>query len=123
MTVGLSKALVALVVSVLAALGTAVGSGAIGDLSTEDWVQTAAVILGGTALVAVTENVGAGIGATIRAIVGAATAGITAWQVAFENDHLITQGEWISVVVSVITALGAVYQKTERRTMRLGPER
>lgn len=121
MNVGLSKALVALVVAILTTLGQAIGSGSLDDLQTADWVQTVAIILGGTAFVAVLENISGGLGTAIRALAGAATAGIAAWQVAYENDKLITQGEWIGVAVAVISALAAVYQKTERRVIRLGP--
>lgn len=107
---GLQKALVALVVAVLAALGTAVGSGSLGDLSTADWVQTIVLILGGSAVVGVLENVPGVFGGAVKAIVGAALAGLVAWQVAFENDHVISQGEWLAIAIAVITALSAVYQ-------------
>lgn len=119
MTVGLSKALVALVVAVLAALAQAVGSGAVDDLGTYDWVQTAAIILGGAAITAVIDNIPGVLGGVARALVGAATSGLAAWQVAYENDHVITQGEWLGVAIAVIGALSAVYQKAERRVVTL----
>lgn len=124
MTIGLSKALVALLLAVLAALTTAVGTGEIGDLSGRAWVEAVGIIVGGTALTAVLENVPGAFGGAIRAVVGGATVALTAWQVAYDNEepvlHVVTQGEWLTVIIAFVTALSAVYQKTERRTLRLG---
>lgn len=120
MSVGFSKALVALVVAGLAAVAQAIGAGSLGDLGTYDWLQTVGIILGGAAFTAVLENIDGGVAGIIRAVAGAATAGITAWQVAYENDHVVTQGEWLGVAIAVITALSAVYQKAERRVYTLG---
>ena len=107
-----TKALVALVMAVLTALIQALGNGAVGDLTGHDWVRVALVILGGTAATWFAENGAAA--PIIKGILGAATAGLTAWTVAYENDvpalgH-VSQGEWLGVALAVFAALTAVYQ-------------
>ncbi len=114
---GWTKALVALVMAVLTALVMAVGTGSLNDLSTLDWVKTAVLFLTGATVVGLLENVPGIFGGAIKSIVGAAVAGLTGWQVAFENDHLISQGEILTIAIAVVGALSAVYQIPE------GPER
>lgn len=104
------KAGVTLVTAGITALVVAIGSGAVSDLSTADWVQTIVIFLTGSAVVGLLDNVPGVAAGAIKAVVGAAVAGLTAWQVAYENDHLITQGEWLSILLATITALSAVYQ-------------
>ena len=104
------KAGVALVVAVLTALAQAVGNGSLDDLDTEGWVKVALVVLGGAAATWFAENVPGVAGGIIKAVLGAATAGLTAWTVAFENDGVISQGEWLTIAIAVIGALTLVYQ-------------
>jgi hypothetical protein len=107
-----TKAIVALVVGVLAAIAQAIGNGEIGDLSGEDWVKVALVVLGGSAATWFAANGPAA--PMIKAFLGAATAGLTAWVVAFENDvpaqGVVSQGEWIGIALAVTAALTATYQ-------------
>ena len=103
-----AKAVVALVLSVITAVVAAVGNGDLGDLDTNGWVKVALVVLGGTAATWFAEN---GAGApVIKAVLGAATAALAAWSVAYENDGVITQGEWLTVVAAGLGALTLVYQ-------------
>lgn len=106
-----TKAFVTLFVSLLMAVGTSVvGDSEIGDLSTSDWVKVALTFLGGSVVVGILDNVKGYFGGVIKCVVGAAVAGLTAYQVAFENDQVVTQGEWLGVVIAVFLALSAVYQ-------------
>ena len=105
-----TKALVTLLIAVLMGLGTAIGSGSIDDLGTSDWVQAIVLLLTGSVIVGLLDNIPGYFGGVIKAVVGAAVAGLTAWQVAFENDHVVSQGEWLAVAIAVVTGLAAVYQ-------------
>jgi hypothetical protein len=109
-----AKALTALVLAIITAIAAAIGNGSLDDLDTSGWVKVALVILGGSALTQFVENVVGAFGGVIKALMGAATAGLTAWTVAYENDlpglHQISQGEWLTISIAVITALAAVYQ-------------
>ncbi len=105
-----TKALVTLVISALMAIGVALGGGSLGDLSTQDWVETAILFLTGSVVVGLLTNVRGYFGGVIKAVVGAAVAGLTAFQVAITNDNIVTQGEWLSVVIAVFIGLSAVYE-------------
>lgn len=104
------KAIVALVAAAATALATAVGNGALDDLSTNDWIKVALVVLGGTAATWFVENVPGVAGGIIKAVLGAATAFLTALSVAYENDGVISQGEWLTAIAALLIALTAVYQ-------------
>lgn len=104
------KAAVTLATAVLMALIMAIGAGSFSDLTTQDWVETAILFLTGSVVVGILDNVPGVFGGVIKAVVGAAVAGLTAWQVAFENDHIITQGELLTIALAVVTGLSAVYQ-------------
>ena len=112
-----AKAFTALVLAIITAIAAAVGNGALDELGTEGWVKVAIVILGGTALTQFVDNVLGAYGGAIKSMIGAATAGLTAWTVAYENDQpvqfVISQGEWLTVAIAVVTALSAVYQIPE----------
>lgn len=112
-----AKALTTLVIAIITAIAAAVGNGAIGDLDGNAWVKVALVILGGTALTQFVENVFGVFGGVIKCLIGAATAGLTAWTVAYENDQpvqfIVSQGEWLTIALAVVTALAAVYQIPE----------
>lgn len=112
-----AKATTALVVAIITAIAAAVANGAVDDLGGSEWVKVALVILGGTALTQFVDNVPGVFGGVIKALIGAATAGLTAWTVAYENDvpglHVVSQGEWLTIAIAVITALSVVYQIPE----------
>lgn len=107
-----TKAIVALVGGVLAAIGQAIGTGELGDLSGNDWVKVILVILTGSAATWFAENGAAA--PMIKAFLAGATAGLTAWVTAFENDApikgLVSQGEWFGVALAAFVALTAAYQ-------------
>jgi hypothetical protein len=105
-----TKAIVALVAAALAALATAVGNGETGDLDGNDWIKVALVVLGGAAVTWFVENVQGVAGGIIKAVVGGATAFLTALSVAYENDGVISQGEWLTAFGALVVALSAVYQ-------------
>ena len=104
------KAIVALVAAVATAVATGVGNGELDDLSGQDWVKIALVVLGGTALTWFVENVPGVAGGVIKAVLGGATAFLTALSVAYENDGVISQGEWLTAIGAALVALSAVYQ-------------
>jgi len=110
------KAIATLVISILAAFVAGIGNGELGDLDTGGWVKVALVVLGGTGFTWFAENVTGVLGGAIKAFLGAATAGLTAWTVAYENDLVVSQGERLTIVIAVITALTAVYQLRNTRT-------
>jgi hypothetical protein len=105
-----TKAFVALLAAVITAVATGVGNGELGDLDTGQWIGVALVILGGGALTWFAENVPGVAGGIIKAALGAATAFLTALQVAYQNDHVISQGEWLTALGALFVALTAVYQ-------------
>jgi hypothetical protein len=105
-----AKAVVALVAAVATAVATAVGNGNLDDLSGSDWVKVALVVLGSTALVWFAENVPGVYGGAIKATLAALTAGLTALSVAYQNDGVISQGEWLTAFGAALIALTAVYQ-------------
>lgn len=104
------KAIVALIAAAATAVATAVGNGALDDLSGADWVKVALVVLGGSAATWFVENVPGVFGGVIKAVIAAATAFLTALSVAYENDGVISQGEWLTAIGALLVALSAVYQ-------------
>lgn len=104
------KAIAALVVSVLTAIVAAVGNGSLDDLDGNAWVKIALVVVGGTGATWFVENVPGLAGGVIKAVLGTATAALTAWTVAYENDGVVSQGEWLTIIAAALTALTAVYQ-------------
>lgn len=106
------KAVVAFVAAVATAIATAVGNGSIDGLSTREWIGVALIVLGGTALTQLVENVlGAYMGA-IKSIIGGVTAFLTALDVGYQNDGVISQGEFLTAVGALFVALSVVYQVT-----------
>lgn len=111
-----TKAIVALIMAALAAVGQAVGNGSISDLSTHDWVRAIIVFLGTGAVTWFAANGAAA--PIIKALLGAAGAGLTAWTVAYENDvpaqGVVGQGEWLGIALAVVSALTVIYQFANR---------
>jgi hypothetical protein len=104
------KAIVALLAAIATAVATAVGNGSIDDIDGAGWVKIALVVLGGGALTWFVENVPGVFGGVIKAVIGGATAFLTALSVAYENDGVISQGEWLTAIGALLVALSAVYQ-------------
>jgi hypothetical protein len=105
-----AKAVVALIAAVATAVAAAVGNGQLDDLDGAGWVKVALVVLGGTAATWWTQNVPGLFGGVIKAVMAAATAGLTALSVAYENDGVISQGEYLTAVAATLVALAATYQ-------------
>lgn len=105
-----TKAIVTLVATALAAVATAVGNGSLDDIDGEGWVKIILVVLGSTAAVWFAENVPGVAGGVIKAVLAGATAFLTAVVAAYENDGVISQGEWLTAGVALLGALTAVYQ-------------
>jgi hypothetical protein len=105
-----TKAVVTLLATALTALATAVGNGSLDDLDGEGWVKVALVVVGSTAAVWFAENVPGVLGGAIKALLAGSTALLTALSVAYENDHVISQGEWLTAFGAALVALTAVYQ-------------
>lgn len=112
-----AKALTTLVLAILTAVGAGIANGGVEDIDTRGWVGIILVILGGTALTQLVDNFGVGVAGIMKALIGAATAGLTAWTVAYENEvpaqYVISQGEWLTIAIAVISALSVVYQVNE----------
>lgn len=105
-----TKAIATLVATALTALATAVGNGSLDDIDGEGWVKLALVVLGSGAAVWFAENVPGVFGGVIKAVLAGATALLTALTAAYENDHLISQGEWLTAFGAAIIAVTAIYQ-------------
>ena len=105
-----TKAIAALVAAILTALATGVGNGTLDDIDGQGWVKIALVVLGGSAATWFAENVEGVAGGVIKAVLGAATAFLTALSVAYENDGVISQGEYLTALGAALVALTAVYQ-------------
>jgi hypothetical protein len=104
------KAIVALAAAVVAAVATGVGNGNLDDLDTGQWLGVALTIIAGTAATWFAQNVPGVAGGIIKAFLGAATAGLTALQVGWQNDGVISQGEWFAAAAAALAALTVVYQ-------------
>ncbi len=105
-----AKAVIALVAAAATAVAVAVGNGNLDDLEGGDWVKIALVVLGGTAATWFAQNVPGVFGGVIKAVLGASTAGLTALSVAYENDGVISQGEYLTAIGATLVALTVVYQ-------------
>jgi hypothetical protein len=90
------KAVATLVATALTALATAVGNGSLDDIDGQGWVKLALVVLGSTAAVWFAENVPGAFGGVIKAVLAGSTAFLTALTAAYENDAVISQGEWLT---------------------------
>lgn len=107
-----TKAIVALIASVVTALATGIGGGDLGDLDGEGWVKVALVVVGGPAAVWFAENVTGVFGGVIKAVLASAGAFLAGLVTGYENDdlHIISQGELLTAVALALAALTATYQ-------------
>ena len=111
---GYIKGLIALVLAILAALVTALGTGAtdFGDIDTQTWLIAVGAVLASGALVAFVENVPGFAGGIIKAIIGAFGAAIAALIPALD-DNVLTTIEWVTALSAFVAALALVYQIPE----------
>lgn len=105
------KALIALAVAVVAALVTALGTGAtdFGDIDTTTWLTTAGAVLGSGALVWWVENIPGVAGGIIKAVVAGLGASVAALVTALDDD-ILTRAEQLTALSAFLVALSAVYQ-------------
>jgi len=108
------KGVIALVLAILAALTTALGTGAtdFGDIDTQTWLIALGAVLASGALVAFVENVPGVAGGIIKAVIGALGAFIAALVPAFD-DRVVSQLELITALSAFTAALALVYQIPE----------
>ena len=107
------KALLATVGIAVAAIGgTAINSN-IGDLTTGEWLQIAATVLGSGALVAVVTNVPGVLGGAVKAIVAALGATVASLIVAYTPDSIISQGELLTALAAGIAILAGTYEQRD----------
>jgi hypothetical protein len=104
------KAIATLIAAATAAVAAAIGNGSIDDLDNEAWVKIALVVLGGTAATWFVENVPGVAGGIIKAVLGASTAFLAVLSTGYENDGVISQGEFLTAIGALLVALTAVYQ-------------
>lgn len=116
---GWIKAGVAVVLAVLAALTTALGTGAtdFADIDTQTWLIALGTILASGALVAFVENIKGLAGGIMKAVIGAFGAAIAALVPAFD-DRIVSQLELITAVSAFVAALALVYEIPEPETTK-----
>lgn len=112
------KAVIAFVAAVATAIATAVGNGSLDGLSAREWVGAALIILGGTALTQLVDNVAGVYAGAIKSIIGGVTSFLTALDVGYQNDGVISQGEFLTAVGAFFVALSVVYQVHENAENR-----
>src|SRR5262245_45632975 len=105
------KALLAVLVAVLAALVTALGPGDtdFSDLDTQTWLVALGSVLASGALVAFVENVPGLAGGIIKAVVGASAAAVSSLIVGLD-DHVLTRTEQVTALSAFVVGLSVVYQ-------------
>lgn len=111
---GYIKGGIALVMAVLAALTTALGTGAtdVGDIDTQTWLIALGTVLASGALVALVENIPGVAGGIMKAVIGAFGAAIAALVPAFD-DRVVTQLELVTALSAFVAALALVYEIPE----------
>ena len=103
------KALAAIVVSAVGALVVALGTGAtdFDDISTQQWLIAAGVVLGSGGMVWLTENGPAA--PAIKAVVAFLSAGIASLVIGLDDD-ILTRAEQLTAFAAAVVATGFVYQ-------------
>lgn len=110
-----TKALLAIVISAVGALVTALGTGAtdVGDLDAKSWLIAAATVLGSGGIVWLVENVKGVAGGAIKAVVAFLSAGVGSLVIALD-DSVVSQAEWLTAFSAAVVATGFVYQATNK---------
>lgn len=117
-----AKALIATLVSGVAALVVALGTGAtdFGDISTKSWLITLATVLGSGGIVWFTQNGPAA--PAIKAVVGFLSAGIGSLVIALD-DSVLTRAEELTAFAAAVVATGLVYQVANSGSPAVTPPR
>jgi hypothetical protein len=107
----LGKAGLAVIVSAVGALVTALGPGNqnLGDLSLQTWLVAIGSVLSSGALVYIVDNIVGIAGGVAKAILAFLSSGFASL-VAALDDGIITQGEWLTAFGAAVVATGFVYQ-------------
>lgn len=108
-----SKAVIATLVAVAAALVTALGTSPqqnLGHLTTATWLVAIGTILGSGALTWWAQNVPGIAGGIIKAVLASGGAFVAALITASNNGGPISQAEWITAISAALVALAATYQ-------------
>lgn len=105
------KALASLAVAIIAALVTALGTGAtdFSDIDTQTWLVAAGAVLASAALVWWVENIPGAAGGIIKAVVAGLGASVAALVTALDDD-VLTRVEQLTSLSAFLVALSAVYQ-------------
>jgi hypothetical protein len=105
------KAFAALVVAVIAALTTALGTGDtdFSNIDTQTWLIALGTVLASGALVWFAQNVPGVAGGVIKAVLGALTATVSSLVVALD-DHALSRVEQLTALSAFVVGLTAVYQ-------------
>jgi hypothetical protein len=105
------KAIAALVVSIIAALVTALGTGTtdFGDIDTQTWLIALGVVLAGPALVWWVENIPGVAGGIVKAVVAGASATVAVLVPALD-DFALSRVEQLTALSAFIVAFSAVYE-------------
>lgn len=104
-----AKAALAILVSAVGAIVTALGTGSdtVGQLDATHWLVAAGAVLGSGGVVWFCEN---GPWHTyIKTVVAFLSAGIASLVIAL-NDQVITQAEWLTAFSAAVVATGLVFQ-------------
>jgi hypothetical protein len=110
------KAVIALIMAVIAALTTALtGHTDFGDIDTQTWLIALGAVLASGALTAFVDNVPGVYGGAIKSLIGAAGAFIAALVPAFD-DRVVSQLELVTAIGAFFAALALVYQIPEPPT-------
>lgn len=104
------KAVLATVGIAIAAVGGTAINSSVGDLTTGDWLQIAATVLGSGALVAVVTNIPGVFGGAVKAVVAALSATVASLIVAYTPDSVISQGELLTALAAGIAILAGTYE-------------
>ena len=107
-----TKALLAVLVSVVGALVTALGTSpqqSLGSLDTKTWLIAGAAVLGSGGVVWLVQNIPGVFGGIAKAAVAFLSAGVASLVVAL-NDNVITQAEYLTAFGAAVVATGFVYQ-------------
>jgi len=105
-----TKAIIALVIAILAALTTAVtGKEDFGDIDTQTWLIALGSVLASGALVWFVQNVQGVAGGIIKAVVGAFGAAVASLVTALD-DHSLTRVEELTALSAFVVGLSLVYQ-------------
>ena len=112
-----AKAVVAIIVSAVGALITAVGpGGSLSDLNTNHWLVVIATVLGSGGLTWLVANIPGVLGGAAKAIVGFLSAGVASLVVATQAGGITTYELLVAFSAALVAGAG-VYQVKNKGTI------